>query len=141
MNKQKRRYTKGMPREYKMPLDEFCMLYGIDLKVIMHRLNITCWEDYDALIVPTSLMDTKPHTIRRALNLLDMGWKDDQIARRLAIPEEHIDIIRGLSDYEKEIYSNANGKYFKDYFFLNPAAIDVSKIFHAVDPDNMVVGV
>ena len=40
---------------------------------------------------------------------------------------------------EKEIYTDAEGKYFKNFFHLNNETIDVSKIFHAVDPDNMVV--
>lgn len=139
MNKQKTRYTKGMPKAYKMPIDEFCMRYGLDIKVIMHRLNITCWQDFDALVVPTSLWDTKPHIIKRALNLLNMGWSHKEIANRLGIPEEHVDIIENMSDYEKEIYTDAEGKYFKTFFHLNSEAIDVSRIFHPVDIDNMIV--
>lgn len=139
MNKQKTRYTKGMPKAYKMPIDEFCMRYGLDIKVIMHRLNITCWEDFDAMVVPTALWDTKPHIIKRILKMLSMGWGHEEIAKRLGIPENHVEIVENLSDYEKEIYTDAEGKYFKNFFHLNNETIDVSKIFHAVDPDNMVV--
>ena len=139
MNKQKTRYTKGMPKAYKMPIDEFCERYGLDIKVIMHRLNITCWQDFDALVVPTSLWDTKPHIIKRVLKMLNMGWSHPEIANRLGIPEQHVSIIENMSEYEKEIYTDAEGKYFKTFFNLNSDAIDVSKIFHVVDPDNVVV--
>ena len=139
MNKQKTRYTRGMPKAYKMPIDEFCMCYGLDIKVIMHRLNITCWQDFDALVVPTALWDTKPHIIKRALKMLNMGWSHKEIANRLGIPDEHVAIIENLSEYEKEIYLDVEGKYFKTYFHLNSDAIDVSRIFHAVDPDSMIV--
>ena len=139
MNKQKTRYTKGMPKAYKMPIDEFCERYGLDIKVIMHRLNITCWQDFDALVVPTSLWDTKPHIIKRVLKMLNMGWSHPEIANRLGIPEQHISIIENMSEYEKEIYTDAEGKYFKTFFHLNSDAIDVSKIFHVVDPDTVVV--
>ena len=128
-----------MPKAYKMPIDEFCMRYGLDIKVIMHRLNITCWQDFDALVVPTALWDTKPHIIKRALTLLNMGWSHAEIAKRLGIPDEHVAIIENMSDYEKEIYLDVDHKYFKTYFHLNSEAIDVSRIFHAVDPDSMVV--
>ena len=139
MNKQKTRYTKGMPKAYKMPIDEFCERYGLDIKVIMHRLNITCWQDFDALVVPTSLWDTKPHIIKRVLKMLNMGWSHPEIANRLGIPEQHVSIIENMSEYEKEIYTDAEGKYFKTFFHLNSDAIDVSKIFHVVDPDTVVV--
>lgn len=139
MNKQKTRYTKGMPKAYKMPIDEFCERYGLDIKVIMHRLNITCWQDFDALVVPTSLWDTKPHIIKRVLKMLNMGWSHPEIANRLGIPEQHVSIIENMSEYEKEIYTDAEGKYFKTFFHLNSDAIDVSKIFHVVAPDNVVV--
>jgi hypothetical protein len=71
--------------------------------------------------------------------MLNMGWSHKEIANRLGIPEEHVDIIENMSDYEKEIYTDAEGKYFKTFFHLNSDAIDVSRIFHAVDPDNMIV--
>lgn len=139
MNKQKTRYAKEMPKAYRMPISEFCMRYGRDLKVILHRLNTTCWLDFDALVVPTTLGDTKPHIIKRTLKMLNMGWSHKEIASRLGIPEEHVDIIENLSDYEKEVYLDVDGKYFKTFFLLNSETIDVSRIFHEVDPDDMVV--
>ena len=141
MNKQKTRYAKEMPKAYRMPISEFCMRYDRDLKVILHRLNTSSWLDYDALVVPTSLWDTKPPIIQRALILLERGWSHDEIARRLGIPVEQVSVIEHLSDYEKEVYKDAEKKYFKNYFHLNSAAIDVSRIFRERDPDEMVVNV
>ena len=136
MNKQKNRYTsKALPQQYIMPINEFCVWYGLDLKVIMHRLNITNWDDFDALIVPTDLLDTKPPTIKRALKLMEMKWSDAEIARRLDIPLNHVERIHAMSEYEKQMYSDP--KYYKNYFFLNPKTIDVSQIFHRRDPDEI----
>ena len=138
MNKQKKRYTRGFPKAYKMPVDEFCTMYDRNLKVVMHRLNVSNWDDFDALVVPTNLGDTKPPLIKRVLRMLQMNWGDEEIAKRLSIPVEHVVDIKNLSDYEKEIYSDEGGKYFKNYFFLNPEAIDVARIFHKVTPEKVV---
>lgn len=136
MNKQKNRYvSKALPSKYRMTISEFCMLYGLSLQVVMHRLNITNWADFDALVVPTDLLDTKPPLIKRALKMIDMGWSDNSIAKRLSIPYEHVARIRNLSPYEKEIYSDS--KYYKNYFFLNPETIDVDKIFRRRSSDEI----
>lgn len=136
MNKQKTRYTARELVDFRMPINEFCLIYGRDLKVVMHRLNISNWFDYDALIVPTELGDTTPDKIRRVLTLIEYHWSDAAIAKHLSVPEAHVGIIKNLSEYEKQIYSDKS--YFLNYFRLNPAKIDAKKIFHPVSEKSAV---
>ena len=69
MNKRQTRYTpfKG---EFKMPVDEFCQKYGLDLDTVMTRMNVRYWEDFDALVIPQNMGMTSADKIRRALMLM-----------------------------------------------------------------------
>jgi hypothetical protein len=80
MNKQKTRYT-PFSGEYRMPVNLFCKKYGINLRLIMHRMNVLYWEDFDSLVIPQELGDTSADKIRRTLQLLNMGWKKESIAK------------------------------------------------------------
>ena len=72
MNKQKNRYT-PFAGDMRMPVNEFCEKYGLDLKVVMRRMNILYWEDYDALVVPQEFGDVTADKIRRALEMISYG--------------------------------------------------------------------
>ena len=127
MNKQKNRYTpfKGQMR---MPVDEFCKKYGLDLKLVMHRMNTLYWEDFDALVIPQELENLSADKIRRALELKKSGWENDSIRQRLKISEKLISKIYELDEYRKEMFLGMD-----NYFFLNPSKIDLSKIFTPVE--------
>lgn len=138
MNKQTSRYTpKYLPQQYVMRLADFCTWYDRELRVIMRRLNTKRWLDFEALVVPTELEDTTPDLIQRALKLINQGQQNAYIAKRLDIPESHVEFIRNMSDYEKEVYLDVDKKYFKTYFYLNPQTIDVSRIFKRRDVDQV----
>ena len=109
-----------------MPVNEFCEKYGLDLKVVMRRMNVLYWEDYDSLVVPQELGDISADKIRRSLEMLKYGWSHENIAKKFGIPLESVDIIENLNDYYKEIFLNMD-----NYFFLNPYKIDLNKIFPA----------
>jgi hypothetical protein len=128
MNKQKDRYTpfKGA---YRMPVDEFCNKYGLSLKVIMHRMNVLYWEDFDSLVIPENLGDTSADKIRRVLTLSEEGWNKPEIKKRVGVPEKVIDNILLMDDYMKDVFTQK----MKNYFFLDPKKIDISKIFKEVD--------
>jgi hypothetical protein len=79
MNKQKNRYT-PFTGKYRMPVDEFCMKYGLSLKLIMHRMNVLYWEDYDSLVIPQELGDTSADKIRRVLTMQAQNWNTESIA-------------------------------------------------------------
>lgn len=127
MNKQKNRYT-PFTGEYRMPVDMFCRKYGLSLKLIMHRMNVLYWEDFDALVIPQELGDTSADKIRRALNMLDTDWKKESIARRLNVELDIIEKIDAMDEYRKRMFLEMD-----HYFFLNPEKIDISKIFTEVD--------
>jgi hypothetical protein len=127
MNKQKDRYT-PFTGKYKMPVNEFCRKYGISLKLIMHRMNVLYWEDFDALVIPQELGDTSADKIRRTLQLLDLGWDKESIAKRINISVEMIDNIAAMDDYKKRMFLEMS-----NYFFLDPAKVDLSKIFTEVE--------
>ena len=127
MNKQKNRYT-PFPGEYRMPVDMFCRKYGIDLRVIMHRMNVLYWEDFDSLVIPQELGDTSADKIRRTLQLLDMGWTKESISKRMNVSLNVVDKIDALDDYRKNMFLNMD-----NYFFLNPEKIDITKIFTEVE--------
>ena len=123
MNKQKNRYTpfKG---KYRMPVDEFCEKYGISLKLIMHRMNILFWEDFDALVIPQELGDTSADKVRRILNMINLNWGTKEIATRMDVDEKIVDHIREMSSYMKDMFLNMD-----NYFYLNPKNVDLDKIF------------
>lgn len=127
MNKQKNRYT-PFGGEYRMPVDLFCRKYGLSLKLVMHRMNVLYWEDFDALVIPQELGDTPADKIRRALTMLETDWKKESIARRLSIDMDMVEKIAAMNDYQKKMFLEMDS-----YFFLNPAKIDISKIFKEVD--------
>lgn len=123
MNKQKNRYT-PFTGKYRMPVDEFCMKYGLSLKLIMHRMNVLYWEDYDALVIPQELGDTSADKIRRVLTMQAQNWTTESINRRLDVPVDIIEQIALMDDYKKSVFLEMD-----NYFFLNPAKIDLDKIF------------
>lgn len=126
MNKQKDRRT-PFQGKYKMPVDAFCEKYGLDLKLVMHRMNVLFWEDFDSLVIPMALKDTSIWQVKRALNMLDSkGCNTDAfIVKRLDLENDEIlNAIKNLSEYEKEMFRNT-----KSDFFLDPSKIDISKIF------------
>lgn len=123
MNKQKNRYT-PFTGKYRMPVDEFCMKYGLSLKLIMHRMNVLYWEDYDSLVIPQELGDTSADKIRRVLTMQEQNWTTESIARRLDVPASIIEQIATMDDYKKSVFLEMD-----NYFFLNPAKIDLDKIF------------
>lgn len=123
MNKQKNRYT-PFSGIYKMPVDEFCEKYGLSLKLVMHRMNVLYWEDFDSIVIPQELGDTSADKIRRALQLLAQDWEKDKIGSRLCVEPEIIDKIEALDSYKKQMFLEMD-----HYFFLNPEKIDLSKIF------------
>jgi hypothetical protein len=127
MNKQKTRYT-PFPGEYRMPVNMFCSKYGISLKLIMHRMNVLYWEDYDALVIPQELGDTSADKIRRALQMNETNWTKESISKRLGLNIDMVDKIIALDEYRKNMFLNMD-----HYFFLNPDKIDLSKIFVEVD--------
>ena len=127
MNKQKTRYT-PFTGEYRMPVNVFCKKYGISLKLIMHRMNVLYWEDFDSLVIPQELGDTSADRIRRTLQLLNMGWEKESIANRMNIEAEMVDRIEALDDYRKNMFLEMD-----NYFFLNPKKIDITKIFTEVE--------
>ena len=119
-----------------MKLDEFCEKSDRNLKVVLHRLNVKFWDDFDAIVVPTTMAtivdgkvkdDVEAHKIRRALTMMRDKFDDGYIMRRLELSERNIEEIKKLSDYEKEMYLGMD-----QFFYLNPEKIDVSKIFHEV---------
>jgi hypothetical protein len=123
MNKQKNRYT-PFTGKYRMPVDEFCMKYGLSLKLIMHRMNVLYWEDYDSLVIPQELGDTSADKIRRVLTMQAQNWTTESINRRLDVPVDIIEQIALMDDYKKSVFLEMD-----NYFFLNPAKIDLDKIF------------
>lgn len=123
MNKQKNRYT-PFTGKYRMPVDEFCMKYGLSLKLIMHRMNVLYWEDYDSLVIPQELGDTSADKIRRVLTMQAQNWTTESINRRLDVPVNIIEQIAQMDDYKKSVFLEMD-----NYFFLNPAKIDLDKIF------------
>lgn len=123
MNKQKNRYT-PFAGKYRMPVDEFCMKYGLSLKLIMHRMNVLYWEDYDSLVIPQELGDTSADKIRRVLTMQAQNWTAESINRRLDVPVDIIEQIALMDDYKKSVFLEMD-----NYFFLNPAKIDLDKIF------------
>lgn len=127
MNKQRNRYTpfKG---EYRMPVDVFCAKYGLDLKCVMHRMNVLYWEDFDALVIPQNLGDTSADKIRRALILIEREWDKETIMGRLGIDEVIYDNICNMTPYLKEVF-----KTMDHYFFLNPENVDLDQVFVEVD--------
>jgi hypothetical protein len=127
MNKQKNRYT-PFEGKYKMPVDEFCDKYGLSLKVVMHRMNVLYWEDFDSLVIPQEFGDTTADKIRRTLQLIELGWSDSEIIKRMRIDEKHLSNIRDMDDYKKKMFLEMD-----NYFFLNPANVDLDKIFTEVD--------
>jgi hypothetical protein len=126
MNKQKNRYT-PFTGKYRMPVDEFCMKYGLSLKLIMHRMNVLYWEDYDSLVIPQELGDTSADKIRRVLTMQAQNWNTESISRRLDVPVDIIEHIARMDDYKKNVFLTMD-----NYFFLNPAKIDLDKIFKEV---------
>lgn len=132
MNKQKTRYTpfKGA---YKMPVDEFCERYGLDLRVVMHRMNALYWEDFDALVIPQNVGDTSADKVRRALMLLNSKWTFPEISKRLSLDVEVVKNISQMDDYRKKMFLEMD-----NYFFLNPAKVDVSKIFFETQKKEVV---
>lgn len=128
MNKQKNRYT-PFTGKYKMPVDEFCQKYGVNLKVIMRRMNVLYWEDFDALVVPQELGDTSADRVVRTLKLIDMGWSDESIVTRMDISIDVLNHIKNMDDYRKDMFRNG----MKNYFYLDPNKIDLDKIFSEVE--------
>lgn len=127
MNKQKNRYT-PFAGKYKMPVDEFCQKYGVNLKVIMRRMNVLYWEDFDALVVPQELGDTSADRVVRTLKLVDMGWSDESIVTRMDISIDALSYIKNMDEYRKDMFRNG----MKNYFYLDPDKIDLDKIFTEV---------
>lgn len=123
MNKQKNRYT-PFTGKYRMPVNEFCEKYGLSLPVVMRRMNILYWEDYNALVVPTDLESTTADKIRRSLQLINIGWDNASIGNRMNITEAMVEKIRNLDDYKKQMFLSMD-----HYFNLNPEKIDLDKIF------------
>ena len=123
MNKQKNRYT-PFTGKYRMPVDEFCMKYGLSLKLIMHRMNVLYWEDYDSIVIPQELGDTSADKIRRVLTMQAQNWTTESINRRLDVPVDIIEQIALMDDYKKSVFLEMD-----NYFFLNPAKIDLDKVF------------
>lgn len=123
MNKQKNRYT-PFTGKYRMPVDEFCIKYGLSLKLIMHRMNVLYWEDYDSLLIPQELGDTSADKIRRVLTMQAQNWTTESINRRLDVPVDIIEQIALMDDYKKSVFLEMD-----NYFFLNPAKINLDKIF------------
>ena len=122
-NKQKNRYT-PFTGKYRMPVDEFCTKYGISLKLIMHRMNVLYWEDFDSLVIPQQLGDTSADKIRRVIVMQEQGWDTDSIVRRMNVERDAVEEIKKLDDYLKTVF-----KEMDNYFFLNPAKIDLDKVF------------
>lgn len=125
MNKRQTRYTpfKG---EFKMPVDEFCQKYGLDLDTVMTRMNVRYWEDFDALVVPQNMGMTSADKIRRALMMMNSDWTDEAICRRLDIPADVVSNIKEMDPYMKSVFIDMD-----NYFFLNPKNVDLSKVFKA----------
>lgn len=125
MNKRQTRYTpfKG---EFKMPVDEFCQKYGLDLDTVMTRMNVRYWEDFDALVIPQNMGMTSADKIRRALMMMQMDWSDAHICSRLDIPADVVQNIKEMDPYMKSVFIEMD-----NYFFLNPKKIDLTKVFAA----------
>lgn len=123
MNKQKDRYT-PFTGKYRMPVNEFCEKYGLDLKLVMHRMNTLYWEDFDALVVPQQLGSLPADKIRRILELEKNGWTDDSIKKRIKVKNEVLQSVKQLDPYMKNIFLTMD-----HYFYLNPKKIDLAKVF------------
>ena len=128
MNKQKDRFTpfKG---KYRMPINQFCERYGLNLQVVLHRLNVKYWDDFDALVVPQELGDAKVNLIARAIKRIDMGWTMREICN-LGFSEEQIEFIKSMSEYKKEMFRSM---LQVNTLHLDPDKIDLDKIFTEVD--------
>lgn len=124
MNKQRDRYT-PFTGKYKMPVDEFCLRYGLSLKVVMHRMNVLYWEDYDSLVIPQEVGDTSADRIVRILKLIDMEWSDESIMKRMDIDLNTLTYIKGMDEYKKDMFRTK----MKNYFYLDPAKIDLDHVF------------
>jgi hypothetical protein len=94
----------------------------------MHRMNVLYWEDFDSLVIPQEFGDTTADKIRRTLQLIELGWSDSEIIKRMRIDEKHLSNIRDMDDYKKKMFLEMD-----NYFFLNPANVDLDKIFTEVD--------
>ena len=123
MNKRQTRYTpfKG---ELKMPVDEFCQKYGLDLDTVMTRMNVRYWEDFDARVIPQNMGLIPADKIRRALMMMQMNWTEKDIHNRLDIPADIIQNIKEMDPYMKSVFMEMD-----NYFFLNPKKIDLNKVF------------
>jgi hypothetical protein len=117
-----------------MPVDLFCQKYGLSLKLVMHRMNVLYWEDFDSLVIPQKLGDTSADKVRRVLLLLNQGWNKESIKARMNLDLEIIDYIAHMDDYHKEMFLGMD-----NYFFLNPEKIDITKIFTEVDDQEVAV--
>ena len=126
MNKQKDRYT-PFTGKYRMPVNKFCHKYGLNLKLIMRRMNTLHWEDFDSLVIPQELGDTSADKIRRTLMLLDLNWSKESIQKRMNLDINMITKIENLDNYRKRMFLEMD-----NYFYLNPSKIDLSQIFTEV---------
>lgn len=129
MNKQKNRYT-PFSGKYKMPVDEFCMKYGLDLKIVMHRMNVLYWEDFDSLVIPQNVGDTSADKIRRTLMCLNQGWDFQSTARRMSIPVKSVEAIAKMDEYRQKMFLNMD-----NYFFLDPKKVNLDMIFTEQDEE------
>lgn len=111
-----------------MPVNEFCRKYGLSLRVVMHRMNVLYWEDFDSMVIPQELGDTSADRVRRALIMLNSNWSKESIAKRLNITENIVDRIEAMDDYRKQMFLT-----MESYFYLDPAKVDLSKIFTEVE--------
>jgi hypothetical protein len=126
MNKQKNRYT-PFTGKYRMPVDEFCMKYGLDLKLVMRRMNTLYWEDFDALVIPQELGSTPADKIRRILEMKKQNWDNNAIRHRIRVDVKTIERVEGLDDYIKSLFLNMD-----NYFYLNPSKVDLDRVFTPV---------
>ena len=111
MNKKPDRKTPAPFRgsRYDMKLNDFCEQAGIQLKVVLSRLNTSNWPDFDAILVPTEAKDVMPNQVRRILYLQNHGWSNAELARRFSATEDGIESIRNMTDYQKSIFENSTG--------------------------------
>ena len=126
MNKQKNRYT-PFTGKYRMPVDEFCMKYGLDLKLVMRRMNTLYWEDFDALVIPQELGSTSADKIRRILEMKKQNWDNKAIKNRIRVDMKVIERVEGLDDYMKSLFLNMD-----NYFYLTPSKVDLDRVFTPV---------
>jgi len=111
--------------KYKMRLDVFCNKYGRDVRRVLHRMHARPWGDKEANIVPTALEDTGHERVKQALSLIEYGWSDNEIAKRIGVEPRIVPHIRNMSDYEKTVFMDC----MKGYFFFDIEKIDFDKLF------------